>query len=388
MTKRNSDDIFGEVLIVEDTPESLELLSELMTAAGYDVRQAQDGDLALLSVQAKAPDLILLDVRMPGLNGFQVCHRLKANPATADIPVIFLSALQDMEAKVQGFQLGAVDYIGKPYQVEEVLVRVRTHMELRNLQLRLSQMVALRTAQLKEEIVERRHAEAELLESKEKLRELSGHLEDVREAERARIAREIHDELGQSLTVARIDLTRIVARLSEPRERIAERLNAVIDILDHTADTARTISENLRPGMLDVLGLGAAIEHHVARFTEATHIPCTLTVNRGEFEVDSKAATAVFRIVQEALTNVARHAQAKNVSIQVADLDREVLVIIQDDGRGMPTECGGAKKRTYGLLGMSERATLLGGNLQIESTPGMGTRIEASIPRAQPRVEA
>ena len=381
MEKIDSQDISGEVLIVEDTQASLQLLSVLMMGAGYTVRQAQDGELALLSVKSKAPDLILLDVRMPGMSGFEVCRQLKADPKTAAIPVIFLSALQDTEAKVQGFQLGAVDYITKPYQVKEVLVRVRTHMELRHLQVRLEQMCDFRTIELKKEIAVRFDTESELLESQQRLRELSGHLEDIREEERTRIAREIHDELGQELTVAHLELTRMLSILHEPPERIAESVKRLIDIVDRTANTARTISENLRPGMLDVFGLGAALEYHIERFMESTSIPCTLTLDRMAFNLDRKVATVVFRIVQEALTNVARHAQAKSVKVQLVDMDHEVLVIIQDDGIGMPDDFVNSKKRTFGLMGMNERVILLGGNLQIESAPGSGTRIEATIPQ-------
>jgi signal transduction histidine kinase len=155
----------------------------------------------------------------------------------------------------------------------------------------------------------------------------------------------------------------------------------LIDILDRTANTARTISENLRPGMLDVLGLGAALEYHIAGFIETTNIPCTLLLDRMEFNLDRKVATVVFRIVQEALTNIARHAQAKSVNVQLSDMDQEILVIIQDDGKGMSNDSEKPKKHTFGLLGMNERVTLLGGHLLIKTAPGKGTRIEASIPR-------
>ncbi len=380
LTEAGSPLIGSEVLIVEDTPASLTLLSELMQTAGYSVRQAQDGEMALLSVQNRAPDLILLDVRMPKMDGFDVCRQIKSNPATADVPIIFLSALQDTEARLQGLQLGAVDYIAKPYEPDEVLLRVRTHLELRNLQLHLGEMCELRTRQLTAEIAERRHAEAELLASREKLRELTSHLEDVREAERARIAREIHDELGQALTVIRIDLTRLADRLYAPRDKLQQSLTQVIAILDQASHTARTISENLRPGMLDLLGLEAAIEHHVTRFSDTTGIHCVLKIDDSrELHVDNRVATAVFRIVQEALTNVARHACAASVEIQIADLGNELVVIVQDDGQGIAAQPS-AKKSRYGLLGMSERAQSLGGSLMIESAPGKGTRIEASLP--------
>jgi len=382
-TQTDEQVISGEVLIVEDTPASLELLTELMQSQGYRVRQAQDGEMALLSVQSRAPDIILLDVRMPKMDGFEVCRRLKASPDTAEIPIIFLSALQDIDAKVQGLQLGAVDYIGKPYQPDEVFLRVRTHLELSNLRLHLGEMCELRTRQLQAEVVERQLAESELFESQQKLRELMQHLQEVREAERAHIAREIHDELGQTLTVARIDLTRLASRLDEPPENLQKYVAEITAVLDKAADTARTISEDLRPGMLDLLGLGAAIEHHVTRFSEATGIAVALKLDDiDELELDDSVATAAFRIVQESLTNVARHAGASHVDIQIADLGKELVVIVQDNGQGISTETQASKKRSYGLLGMGERAQSLGGDVIIESQPGKGTRIEANLPHS------
>ncbi|SHG62418.1 sensor histidine kinase [Massilia sp. CF038] len=129
----------GEVLVVEDTPASLKLLGDLLSGAGYTVRQAPDGELALWSVQARAPELILLDVRMPGIDGFEVCRSLKANPALCDIPVIFLSAMSDANDKVRGFAAGAIDFIGKPYQAEEVLARTAAHLKLARSQRALAQ---------------------------------------------------------------------------------------------------------------------------------------------------------------------------------------------------------------------------------------------------------
>lgn len=372
----------GEILIVEDSLESAQFLAQVLSGDGYQVRQALDGQLALLSVQAKTPDLILLDIRMPVMDGFEVCRRLKANQQTADIPVIFLSALKDMEVLVQGFGLGAVDYVSKPYHAEEILARVHTQLELRRLRLQLEQMVAARTVQLLDEIAERKQTEQLLLASRQKQRELSGHLEDVREQERARIARELHDELGQALTVLRIDLVRVANRLDLPPEQIRDKLNASVAMLDHIADTTRSISDNLRPGMLDVLGLGAAIEHHVTKFSQATGLDCRLSMNQAEFELDSRISTAIFRLLQESLTNVARHARAKHVEVQLVGLEKEILLVVQDDGVGIQ-EPPSTKRSSYGMLGMRERVALLGGGLLVESEPGQGTRIEASIPYLQ-----
>jgi len=151
--------IQGEILVVDDTPALLALLSELLTGAGYTVRQAPNGELALWTVRKRPPDVILLDVRMPGMDGLEVCRRLKEDPATATIPVIFLSALNEAINKVQGFALGAVDYITKPWQSEEVLARVRTHIALARVhkaleeeRATLEERVRQRTAELEDAI--------------------------------------------------------------------------------------------------------------------------------------------------------------------------------------------------------------------------------------------
>jgi len=361
----------AEILVVEDTPASLELLSELLSQAGYTVRPAQEGRMALRSAQAKPPELILLDVRMPGIDGYEVCRRLKGDARTKDIPVIFLSALREEGDKLRGFELGAVDYIAKPYQPEEVLARVRTHVELRRLQTGLEDRVAERTAQLLE-------AQASLQASEAQLQELAGFLQSVREEERARIARELHDELGQALTALRIDLGWLRGKCDALGAPVVERAAGAYALVERTIDALRRISEGLRPGMLDVLGLAAAIEHHVTQFEERSGIACTLAMNQEEFEIDGTLATAIFRLVQEALTNVLRHAAASQLTVAIEDGDGEIRVRVEDNGQGFQNADG---KKTFGLLGMRERVKMLGGRLEIASRPGCGTRIEACFPK-------
>jgi signal transduction histidine kinase len=363
----------GEVLIVEDTPASLQLLANLLGQAGYTARRAQDGRMALLSAQAHPPELILLDVRMPDIDGYEVCRRLKADVRTRDIPVIFLSALRETDDKVRAFQLGAVDYIAKPYQSDEVLVRVRTHIELHRLQARLEEQVQERTAQY-------RRAEQELRASRKRLQELAAFLETVREEERARIARELHDELGQSLTALRIDLNWLKGKCGGGNPAALERLAGAIEIVENTVDAVRRISGDLRPRMLDDLGLAAAIEYHVEQFSTRTGIPCKLQMNRDEFEVDGRTATAVFRAVQEALTNITRHARASAVEVRLEERGNALDVEVGDDGCGIE---GPAAPQSFGLLGMQERIGMLGGTLAVESAPGEGTTIRLHVPLHQ-----
>lgn len=140
----------GKILAVDDTPASLRLLTDILKAEGYEVRSAISGELALFAATSHPPDLVLLDIRMPQMDGFEVCRRLKANPVTSDVPVIFVSAASETEEKVRGFEVGAVDFVTKPYQRDELLARVRTHLELNHLRNHLEDLVDERTVELRE----------------------------------------------------------------------------------------------------------------------------------------------------------------------------------------------------------------------------------------------
>lgn len=223
----------------------------------------------------------------------------------------------------------------------------------------------------------------ERLEASEaRLRELAAFLQTVREEERTRIARELHDELGQALTALRFDLgwLRNKCSTSNLGSPAAERVGAALSVVEQSIVSLRRISEDLRPAMLDSLGLAAAIEHHVAQFTERSGIPCQLRMNREEFDLPGELATAVFRIVQEALTNVARHAQANTVSVTIEETDQGIHLRVEDDGQGFENLQGNDGKKHFGVIGMRERAAILGGHLDIESQPGKGTRIDGWLP--------
>lgn len=242
----------------------------------------------------------------------------------------------------------------------------------------------LRFISIFSDITERKRSEDELQkhqqrleESEARLRELAAFLQTVREEERARIARELHDELGQALTALRIDLGWLRNKCSTLGAPAADRVGSALGVVEHSIVSLRRISEDLRPAMLDSLGLAAAVEHHVAQFSQRTGIPCDLTMNREEFDLDSNLATAVFRIIQEALTNVARHADASEISVRIDETDDGIRLTIQDNGRGFS---GANDKKTFGLLGMRERVTILGGSLDIDSQPDRGTRIDGWLP--------
>jgi PAS domain S-box-containing protein len=236
------------------------------------------------------------------------------------------------------------------------------------------------------DITERRRAETELLRSREQLRSLAAHLEDVREEERSRIAREVHDELGQMITGLRMDLAWLEKRLpsmagDSAREPLRVKTNAMAELLDRMVKTVRQIADDLRPGVLDDLGLAAALEWQARDWQARTGVECRVSASLEGATVTPERGTALFRVFQESLTNIARHARATSVEACLRAEAGWLLLEIRDNGRGI-TEPERQRGKSFGLLGMQERATLLGGEFSISGEPGRGTMVRVRIPIA------
>jgi two-component system sensor histidine kinase UhpB len=227
-----------------------------------------------------------------------------------------------------------------------------------------------------EETLEKRTAE--LRESAVKLRSLSEHLQEVREHERASIAREIHDELGQALTVMRMDASWVGKHIGDSPEKLRERIGEMVDLIDATIKTVQKIATELRPEILDILGLTAAIEWHVEEFQKREGIDCSLSCEGGEV-VDEKCRTVLFRVLQEALTNVSRLAGAGEVRIRLSVSGEKAVLEISDDGRGITSEEAGSG-HSLGLIGIRERVASLNGTLEISGASGEGTCLRAAVP--------
>ena len=230
-----------------------------------------------------------------------------------------------------------------------------------------------------EDITERRGAQEQLHRHREQLRDLAARLEAAREAERTRIAREIHDELGQALTALKIDLTWLRRRLPQPAPELAGKVDGMEAILDATAGAIQRIATELRPGVLDELGLQAAIQWQAREFETRTGIACRVEVGAAHSAVDATRATAAFRIFQEALTNVARHAGASSVLVRFTLSAQALELSVQDNGRGI-SDGALSDSRSLGLLGIRERATNLGGTVTITAASGRGTLLTLSLP--------
>ena len=221
--------------------------------------------------------------------------------------------------------------------------------------------------------------EEELQRSLEQLRALAGRLQSIREEERKKVAREIHDQLGQALTAIKIDLSLMVHELPAGEDQPAKRAASILQLVDESIRTVRRIATDLRPGILDDLGLVAAIEWAGKDFQARTGTRCRLDLPQDDIAVDPKQATAIFRIFQETLTNVARHADASQVDVRIAREDGHLTLEVHDNGKGI-SEDELSSRESLGILGMRERAVLLGGELTISGPPGNGTTVRVRIP--------
>jgi signal transduction histidine kinase len=262
----------------------------------------------------------------------------------------------------------------------------RLYEETEQLNQNLEERVRQRTQELRrineqlaDEIDIRQRTELELMNSQDVLRALAARLQSIREEERTEIARELHDELGQALTALKMDVSSLISRLPQRSTQVRERARAISEQIDGTIRTVRRLSAQLRPGMLDDLGLGPALEWYAHEWKVRTGIECVITTPPDDIELTHGQATAVFRIFQETLTNVVRHANATRVEAALTVSEGHLQLKVQDNGRGMdPEQVRGT--RSLGLLGMRERAGLLGGTLNISSSSSEGTTITLDIP--------
>ena len=329
----------------------------------------------------------------------------KLHSLSADTPVIILAAHNDGETAVAAFKLGAQDYILQQegylselvFSLNSLLRRAdtdrlnqRLSRELAELNHSLEAKVASRTEELQAEIAVRQKAETAAAEHAVRLQTLSKRLFKIQEDERRAIARELHDQVGQMLTGLKFQLEALVRDAYtgglpvDMKEKLAESLALGTELMGHV----RELTQQVRPRILDDLGLRAALEWHARLFQRQTGLAATVEVSLPEQPLPIELQIAVFRIVQEALTNIARHAGCSEASVTVthasgtgaADGEARLLVEITDRGRGFDLEAVLASRNSIGLTGLTERVTLAGGTVDIFSRLGQGTRIHAEFP--------
>jgi signal transduction histidine kinase len=352
-------------LIIDDDAISRETLSAILAGSGYLIQSATSGAEGLEMAPKFNPDVILLDVMMPGMNGFEVCRLMRKDPALAEVPVIMVTALDDRDSRLAGLEAGADDFLSKPYDSMELEIRLRS---------------LKRVARYRHLVEERSklHAAYELLQQQnEELKLLSGKVIEVQETERRRLALELHDEIGQQLTGLKILLKDTV---SDHEEELRVKCNLALDVANQLLDKVRELSLDLRPTMLDDLGLVAALDWLFKRFTQQTKIAVIHNLNPvDERRLPHLIETAAFRLVQEALTNVARHAEVKEVTVTLDFEPDLVKVTVLDSGKGFDMDNLSPGMST-GISGMRERVSWVNGQFQISTSPDEGTLIEAVFP--------
>ncbi len=347
--------------MLEDDVADAELTKFALRKGGlnFSLERVETKDEYVKALEEQPPTLILSDYSLPGFNGHDALHlALEKCPET---PFIFVTGTMGEEVAIETLKSGATEYV---------------------LKTRLSRLTPAVNRALREahERAQHRRAEEQLRESHERLRALSVYLQSVREEERTRISREVHDELGQALTSCKLDLSWMAGKMPRDCKPLLEKTKALIAHIDSTIQTVRRISSELRPGVLDHLGLVAALEWQATEFQNRTGIKCEVHAEIGETSLDQNLSTTLFRIFQETLTNIIRHAGATEVAVSLRENDGHIHLEVNDNGRGI-SRAEITNTRSMGLLGMRERAALLGGIFRIgRLRKGTGTRVHVSIP--------
>jgi PAS domain S-box-containing protein len=541
-------------MVVDDSQIILNLLHNLLKGKGYIVRTAISGAEALQSIYMQIPDLILLDVKMPEMDGFEVCRQLKSTESTREIPIIYLSAMDETSHKVEGFKTGGVDYITKPFQSEEVLARVNTHLQIRELTGSLEQKVSERTLaltqvnkDLRQEILQRKKTEyalqqardnlermveertaelsiknrqltaeiekhhkteealreseikyrtifettasatmiiedegtlslvnteferltgftkaqvegkkkwtqfvfegdLELMENYSRLRRndpeaaprnyecrvigrngqirnifvtvemmpgtdqsvvsfldvsklkrieqtlreserrlhyLSSRLLVAQENERQRISMEIHDELGQNLAVLKLELTTLAGKLRKDQGALKGGFKNILKFIDGIIEEMRRISRDLSPSIIQDLKLVRSLEWMLHDFNKHTDIAVSKKMIDIDTMFDSREQIIIYRIFQEALNNIRKHAQAQHVSVVMKSENGNLRISIKDDGKGFSVDefwHRHVADRGLGIASLEERTRMLGGTFDLKSRQGKGTHLTIAIP--------
>lgn len=263
------------------------------------------------------------------------------------------------------------DIVHRAKDKKLIPVEVNSHLFLYN-----NELTILSIAR---DITERKQAEQKLEQSSRLLRELAVHLQSVREEERTMIAHEIHDELGQVLTALKISVSLLEKKLNKNQKALKQKVNALADMIDSSVESVQKISSKLRPGILDELGLIAAIEWQAEEFENLTNIKCSLVLPKEEIKLERNKATAIFRIFQESLTNIARHSGADKATVSLLNHQSTICLEIHDNGKGI-SQNQIKDFKSLGIHGMEERAMVFGGQLNIEGLAGIGTTVKVEIP--------
>lgn len=340
------------ILIVDDEPSSRETLLAALEGQDYRVETAANGADGIRLAEQFRPDLILLDVMMPEMDGFEVCRRLRSIPALAEVPIIILTALDDRDSLLAGLDAGADDFLTKPVDRRELRARART----------ITRLNRYRT----------------LAEQRESLRLMAERLINAQEQERRRLSRELHDDLGQALTIHILDIRSLQEDLTLPPPELFERLQALHQQTYEASVKIRRLAQDMRPPALDMLGLKDAMKGYCAGFSRRAGLPVHFEWDDSLPPLPDPCSITLYRALQEALNNIAKHARASQAWVELSLEDRTVALSVQDNGSGFDPE--NVQSGGIGLTGLRERLTIAGGVLNIHSNPARGVILTAQLP--------
>ncbi len=350
------------ILYLEDEPLDADLVRSALHEEGIACRifRVETSEEFIEAIDGGEFDIIFADYSLPGFDGLSALAIAKEK--WPGIPFIFISGTMGEELAIETLKSGATDYVLKD-RIARLAPSVRRALEEAT------------------EKFERRKAVKELKISHSQLRNLAAHLQSAREEERTWIAREIHDELGQTLTALKMDLSVMEKKVVTNRgiETLAELIKTDLKLVNETIKTVKRLCTELRPSVLDHLGLGAAIEWQAQEY-QKRGIDCKVKLVPEDINVEEKHSIALFRIFQESLSNVLRHAQATKVMVTLSDHRGSVMLEIADNGVGI-TEEHMSKANSFGLLGMRERVQICNGELRISGSQNAGTTITVIIPK-------
>jgi signal transduction histidine kinase len=351
----------ANILMVDDEPGKLLGYEAILSSLGKDLIRATSGAQALEQLLKNDIAVVLLDVKMPDIDGFQLADLIRQHPRFDQTALIFVSALHMTDSdRLKGYERGAVDYISVPVIPEILRAKVKLFVELR----RKSQ---------------------ELEEKNKALGRLSRHLMVAQDVERRRIARNLHDSLGQYLASAKMSLDVLSPKVS-PDEKT--HLSSALECLEKCITETRTISQLLHPPLLDEGGLVSAARLYVESFAQRSGIEAKLNVQEGIDRLPELTEVALFRVLQESLTNIHRHSGSPSVEIQFKLSGGEAMLIVRDFGHGIPETLEGFRANGsqpgVGLSGMRERINDLGGKFEIRSdVHGTAVIVRVPVPSAK-----
>ena len=358
----------SRVLFADDNADMRRYLETLLRPR-YEVVACEDGQAALEQARRVRPDLVISDVMMPRMDGVGLLRALREDKELRDVPVILLSARAGEESRIEGLHAGADDYLVKPFSARELMARVGSHLAM---------------AKVRREAAELKGRNAEMLKHSDRVRELSWRLLRAQDEERRRIARELHDTAGQTLTVLGMSLAQLVQKTGRMAPELATEAETIQEMVRQLHRDIRTASYLLHPPLLDENGLYSALSWYMHGLRERSTVEINLDMSPEFGRLARDMELVVFRLVQEGLTNIHRHSGSTTANIRIAREEGRIVVEVQDRGQGMSAQRLGEVQSGgsgVGIRGMRERLSQFNGEMKIDSDK-RGTRISVSIPVA------